>query len=31
MAKNRLKLDFSLEYIDERNNFVKEYLKTEPF
>ena len=31
MAKNRLKLDFSLEYIDERNNFIKGYLNTDIF
>ena len=31
MAKNRLKLDFSLEYIDERNNFIKNYLNTDIF
>jgi hypothetical protein len=31
MAKNRLKLDFSLEYVWERNKFVTDYLDSEIF
>lgn len=31
MAKNRLQLDFSLEYITERREFVDKYVEREEF